>query len=360
MASLEKPISKVEPKRLYAIVNVRAGGYVETRFRRGVEFLRKRNWECSIHHTTSNSSIAGVVRRTLDEGYDVIAAAGGDGTISAVADALVHSEVPLLIVPCGTGNALARELAIPLSIERAMGILAIEHQVRRMDAMEVNGKHYVLVVSIGLTPTVMKETTQEDKRRYGRMAYFAEMLKRLFGLQPERFDMVIDGAEHNVRAAEIVITNVAQVGTTLVRWGPDVRVDDGKIEIFPVYARTLVDVIGVAWELLFGKRRGQGVQRIDAYTRVSITTSRPLLVEGDGDIIGETPLDLVVVPEALRVIVPKPGLLSQNPNLALLLDEMPIRQLLRGTERTRDDAPAPASAPSAPPSKASSGHIKRV
>ena len=348
MTTTESPqieTAQDQPKRLYAIVNVHAGGYAEARFRRGIEFLRKRGWECGIHQTTGNDTVAQVTRHALDNGYNVIAAAGGDGTVSAVADALVGSQVPLLIVPCGTGNALARELTIPLGIERALGLLAIEHQVRHMDAMRVNDRYYVLVVSIGLTPTIMMETKREAKRRYGRMAYLAEILKRVVGLQPERFELEIDGQVHRLRAAEIVITNVGQVGATLVRWGPDVRVDDGRIEVCPVYARTLVDLLGVAWDLLFGLRLGPRVLRIDAHRQVRIHSSRPLLIEGDGDVIGETPLDLVVVASGIRVIVPKPGVLNLNPNIALFLDEMPIGQLLRPAEREQPEQSGEAGRP---------------
>ena len=85
----------------------------------------------------------------LTRGVHLVVAAGGDGTVSAVAGALVNSDVPLGILPVGTGNVLVRELDIPVKVEQAAQLLAGRFDVRRLDAIEVGERAYLLAVSVG-------------------------------------------------------------------------------------------------------------------------------------------------------------------------------------------------------------------
>jgi diacylglycerol kinase family enzyme len=102
-----------------------------------------------------------------------------------------------------------------------------------------------------------------------------------------------------------VVANSGILGQQPFRWGPDIRPDDGRLDVCVVRARTLLDYMQLSWYVLTGQhRRSPNVRYFTAERTVVIATGRPLPVQGDGEIIGETPVSIEVVPRAVAVIVP--------------------------------------------------------
>jgi diacylglycerol kinase (ATP) len=128
-------------------------------------------WAYEVYETTGEERIAEIVRGVLNRDFDMFIAAGGDGTVSGVADALIGTGIQLGIIPVGTGNSLARELGIPLKLEDAIDLLTGEHTMARIDAMHVGDRYFVLNVSVGISALMMRDTKREDKRRFGEIAY---------------------------------------------------------------------------------------------------------------------------------------------------------------------------------------------
>src|SRR5512141_539892 len=101
-------------------------------------------FDCEVYETRKGDRLADVVRRRLRDGFDLVVAAGGDGTVSAVSDGLVGSSVPLGIIPTGTGNLIARELGIPGDAEAAIALIAGTPHARRIDAMRMGNRSFIL------------------------------------------------------------------------------------------------------------------------------------------------------------------------------------------------------------------------
>ena len=116
--------------------------------------------------------------RRANKAPTLVIAAGGDGTLVGVANGLVHSPVPLGILPLGTGNDLARALLIPLKLDEAMELLVSDHVVMEIDALQVGERYFFSNVSVGISPKMMKDTKSADKKRFGRLAYALAMIKR--------------------------------------------------------------------------------------------------------------------------------------------------------------------------------------
>ncbi|MBE0411117.1 MAG: diacylglycerol kinase family lipid kinase, partial [Anaerolineales bacterium] len=230
--------------------------------------------------------------------------AGGDGTVSGVAAGLVNSQVPMAILPIGTGNALARELGIPLYLEEAVQLLVDEHDQRDIDGMWVKGMLSVLGVGIGLTSLTMQETGREQKRRFGLLAYVWNGLKQLGGVGLNRFEVEIDGETRQVTASEIYISNSRVLGIKPFNLGSNVRPDDGVVQVCIVKARTAWDYLRVAAQLVTGRRRDE-IDCVGAVKKIKVRVSRPLPIQADGEIVGTTPVEVQVVPAAVRVVVPK-------------------------------------------------------
>jgi len=269
--------------------------------------LGGRGWIYKVYETTGQERVAEVVRAALKCGFEVAIAAGGDGTVSGVAGGLVHTGIPLGIIPVGTGNGLARDLGLPLDLEEALNLLADEKgwTTVDIDTMQVGDRFLILNLGVGISALAVRGTEHTEKRRLGRIAYVWAGLVEFLGFQPQRFTVVVDDRPNQFRASEIMVLNSGGLGNPYVRWGPQVRPDDGRIDVRIVRARTALDYLRLGWNFLSGQqKKDPSLQVLSAERSVAICADRPLPVQGDGDLIGQTPVQVKVVPRAVQVIAP--------------------------------------------------------
>jgi YegS/Rv2252/BmrU family lipid kinase len=263
---------------------------------------------CQVHEAGAGDPIAAVVRAAVQRGCDLVVAAGGDGTVSMVAGGRVAQDrhVPLGILPLGTANVLARELGIPIDLDRACRLLAGQNELIYIDSMKVRDGFFFTQVGVGIDSLMIRDTRREDKRRFGRVAYLWTALLRLLGFQPCRFILRTDGRQRRARACQIVVANSGILGQPPFRWGPDIRPDDGRLDVCIIRARNLFDYLKVAWSVLTSQHRSSpSVRYLTAEHSVHIATRHPLPVQGDGEIIGTTPVEITVVRAAVAVVVPE-------------------------------------------------------
>lgn len=257
-----------------------------------------------IYATQSGDQPGEIVRDRLGKGFDLMVAAGGDGTISAVLDGLAGSMVPLGIVPVGTGNLVARELGIPMDVEQAIALIAGPHAQRQIDTMRIGAHVYVLNVSVGVSASVAGDMTHQGKGRFGRLAYVGSAIFRILQFRRRYMTVVVDGRERRCRAVEVTVMNCAIFGRGLYPKDPVIRVDDGGIDVWIVSMRTLFDGLKYFFKILTGAPAPRMAQHFQARTRIVIRSVLSCPVQADGDIIGRTPVEIEVLPCALTVIVP--------------------------------------------------------
>ncbi|MFZ0548150.1 MAG: diacylglycerol kinase family protein [Candidatus Promineifilaceae bacterium] len=288
------------------------------------------DWQLDIYETSADETIGEVVRKAIADGAERVFAAGGDGTISAVVDGLVGTGVPLGIIPSGTGNVLAQELNIPLDIDKACRLLAETATTRDLDALKVKNRFYILSIGTGADAMTIEQTGRKHKRRFGRLAYIAAMFKVLVGIQPHRFALTIDGQKKHVRAADVLVTNISTLSKP-IRWGRHIRPDDGMIDICVIRARNLVDVVLVAWDMIWPgpPREDRNLRFLVAKEHVHITTEKPVSVQGDGEVLGKTPVKAVVVVGAVKVLV------AEGNQQQRLMNLPTIPELARGLDKVK-------------------------
>ena len=119
--------------------------------------------------------------------------------------------------------------------------------------MKVGGKHYFTQVGVGIDALMIRDTKREHKRRFGRLAYLWTALTRLLGFQPRRFLIEVDDRQERRRASQVVVANSGTLGQPPFRWGPDIRPDDGRLDVCIVRARTLLDYLSLAWHVVRGQ-----------------------------------------------------------------------------------------------------------
>jgi YegS/Rv2252/BmrU family lipid kinase len=285
-------------------------------------------WTIEVYQTTGHEDVRQIVRQAVERHPkpDVVIAAGGDGTISDVADALVGANIPLAILPAGTGNLLAQELQIPIDVPKAVELITSSHRVRTIDAMLVNGRHRVLNVGVGMSSAVIQATRRQHKRIFGLLAYIWNVLVQLSGLRLNRFTVTADSRYSVFRASEVMLTNGGVIGLEPLRWDPCIAIDDGIINICVVRARTLSDFLSLAVSVLLRRQnRHPKFSCLTALHDITIQTEKPLLVEADGDLIGHTPIQVRVIPHALRVIVPEhPGAMGVTLGNFKIIRHLPL------------------------------------
>jgi diacylglycerol kinase (ATP) len=292
--------------RILVILNPSAGSFDAGQVNRALsEDLGGQVQDLQMYEMDGQEDLGQVARDAIDDGFDIVVAAGGDGTVSGTINGLVKTNHPLGILPLGTVNTLARDLGIPLRLGQALELLTGDHKLKDVDVLQVGDRFLVLNVSVGVSSLAMLNTPQAAKRRFGYAAYLWAGMKWLTGFQPRRFRITVDGQSSQWRASEVVIANSGLIGMPPFRWGTHIHLDDGQLDVCMVYARTVPGYIGLIWKSMTGQQsQDPKVHYLRAEHSVAIDTSYPLPVQGDGEHIGETPVQVQFIPQALRVVVP--------------------------------------------------------
>lgn len=244
--------------------------------------------------------------RDVASGYDAVVAAGGDGTVSAVAQGLVGLDTRLAVLPLGTLNHFARDLGIPLGLTEAARVVATG-EVRAVDVVEVNGQVVVNNSSIGGYPIAV--ALRDDIRaRTGTGKWRAMSLAaaRVFARFPVvDVDLTIDGETMHVETPCLFVGNnsYAVDGLSL---GERARLDGGVLCVCTVDDRSRRRWVLLALRALVGRASGDPSVTIVTARRVRVDTGVgeiPVSVDGESLVLRQ-PLDYRVRPGALKVLVP--------------------------------------------------------
>lgn len=257
-----------------------------------------------VHETAEEDKPGDIVRDRLEnEKFDFVVAAGGDGTVSQVIDGLFDSELPLGIIPVGTGNMLARSLDLPLKIDEAVALIAGTHVLKKIDAMRINDRMCVLNASLGISAKVMRDTKSESKNRFGLFAYIWEALGKLFNIKRRYITVNIDGMTTKHNAVEATVFNSGIIAETLYPQGPDIRIDDGHLDVLIVSFKTIREY-PLYWLRMITKKKTKDLShfmKASKYVKIESTVPMPLQV--DGEIFGTTPVEIEVLPGSVTVLV---------------------------------------------------------
>jgi diacylglycerol kinase family enzyme len=245
-----------------------------------------------------------MVREALDAGANEVVAAGGDGTVSGVAEAVAGTGVAMGIVPTGTANMVARELGLPLSIAAATRAICRRERIVGMDAMASGDRSFIYQVVVGMGADINRLVSRSEKELLGRSSYLVAMLRALSEHRPLRARCRIDGREIEMWVNQLVIANAGILGTSPLRLGPGIRPDDGKVEVVAMRGKGRLDYLGSGMDMVFGNYQGHGLRYFDARREVVLETEPSTVIKADGEFIGKTPLTVRVRPGAVKVIVP--------------------------------------------------------
>lgn len=295
-----------EKPKTYIVVNPVAGVSKLEVVRETIQAaLQERGIPFEFYETTGKENLKQQIRDAVQKGFKLFMAAGGDGTLSAVVDGLVDTNMPLVILPTGTWNTMARVFDIPLQIEDAIQLVFGEHQIRVIDALQVDQNFFILSVSAGVGAQTMRDVKREEKRRFGKLADLWQGINQIKDFRSYPFEVKIDGKVTKFRASELMVANTATIGIKPLQLDQSIRMDDGKLNVCRIYANNVGDFLKMAVNMLRGDKDGSwNVLCIEASEEVEIRSKVRLPVQGDGDVIGHLPVTVKIRPKAIQIVTP--------------------------------------------------------
>ena len=252
--------------------------------------------------TTPEDPGRGQAESAASAGVDVVLACGGDGTVTACAEGVAGTGVPLAIIALGTGNLLARNAGLPMDLDEALAV-ALGGAQQPIDAGRVNGNLFVVMAGLGLDARMLSGASEPLKQRVGWLAYAISAVRHLRD-RPMRAAVSADGGpRRRMRASALIVGNVGwlQGGLPLL---PDARTDDGLLDVVVLPAGGLTRWLAVAAGILL-RRPGQGgIYRLQ-FTELEVTLDREQPWELDGEVMGSTSrLTVAAQPGALLLRTP--------------------------------------------------------
>src|SRR5262245_41015427 len=257
-----------------------------------------------VRETTAGGDARAFAREAVEAGSSLVVAWGGDGTINEVASVLVHTPVVLAIVPSGSGNGLAADLAVPFDPVAALALAATGRTVQ-IDAGQVNECLFFNIAGVGIDAVVAARFAERGLSKRGPLAYAQLSTIELMRYQSQTYTLTIDGHVYERRAMLVAIANGRQYGNRLLI-APDARLDDGRLEVVIVEPHSLPKI---AWRLpsLFRGtlRTGWGIDMRSASSlRVRAEGAIPFHVDGEPR-LGQDELEVTTHPGALQVKAPR-------------------------------------------------------
>lgn len=297
-----------DSERIVVLINRQAAGGLSGGFRRRLAAsFADRGVPFDLLETEEPGDVYRLAREAARAGVRAVAAAGGDGTVAEALRGTAGTEVPVAILPCGTGNQLALNFRIPASLEGSVRV-AVEGKVEAIDLGRVNGEHFALIAGAGLDADVMAGATAGLKNRLGFAAYLYSGLKHVMTPRPARFEIVADGEEVSVQATMVLLANVGQIGAgplpLELRVAPEVSFRDGLLDVCVYAPRNLPEFARVLWKVARHRYAGDDQMLFFQARRVRVESDPPVAVQVDGEARGQTPIEADVVPLAGRVLVP--------------------------------------------------------
>jgi diacylglycerol kinase (ATP) len=237
-------------------------------------------------------------------GADAVAVYGGDGTVTEAASGLIGSSMPLAILPGGTGNVMSIELGIPGRLEDAIALLCdTTHEYRQVDMGMVGDRPFFGHVAIGLEADMHLTAGREMKDRFGFLAYPIAALQALIDRPVSRYTLTLDGEQVEMDVLDCMVTNLGSVGVLGATLAGNISVSDGLLDVI-IIRKADVASLGELFGSVTGMADPARLLPHWQVRNVTIAADPPQRVTADGEMLGNTPVDIRVLPGAVRIVVP--------------------------------------------------------
>lgn len=257
--------------------------------------------ELNIHITGYAGHAIEIAKRAVKENYKFVIAAGGDGTINEIARTLVDTETALGILPLGSGNGLARDLGIPMDLDKALDIILKENS-RIIDYGVVNGHIFFCTCGFGFD-ALISDRFAEDKRR-GPFGYVRNILESVVDFKADEYVITYDDGSLTEKAFILTCANASQYGNE-AHIAPGASLDDGKMNVSLLKPLNALEIPQTTLQL-FTKNIDKNSKMISLVTKnLKVQRSRPGVMHVDGDPVNtDSEINVHIVHKGLKVFAP--------------------------------------------------------
>jgi YegS/Rv2252/BmrU family lipid kinase len=247
-----------------------------------------------------------------EKGVDTLAVYGGDGTVVEAASGLVGTDIPLAILPGGTANMLALELGIPKKLaEAGQLIINEESQLRPVDMGLLDDSHYFINrIGVGLDAEMIQATTRELKDKFGVAAYVLGGFLALKKPVKARYRLTLDSQEIDREGVFCLISNTGKIGISDLKTFKNMDAGDGLLDVIIFQNTHLRTIRSRLINSVHPKRTAEEekaeIWPVDHWQakHIMVRADPPQLMHIDGDVSGQTPNKIEVIPQAVRILVP--------------------------------------------------------
>ncbi len=256
-----------------------------------------------LHSTSRSGEAESLARAAASEGYKVIVAAGGDGTVNEVVNGIAGTDAALGLLPLGTMNVFAAELQVPGSdLDRCWQIIR-DGKTRRVDLPSANGQHFVQLAGVGLDAQAVRETSRAFKRNFGPLSYLISAAQIAARVPPR---LLIE-SEHAVTEEGSFVL----VGNGRFYGGPfpffkQAVIDDGHFDVLVFKRLNYLQMIRYLQDVIFSSEITSPDVEYFQTTSLRVSSEEEVPVEVDGELVGNCPVEFKIRKRGLRVLAPSP------------------------------------------------------
>ncbi len=257
-------------------------------------------WDISV---TQLDKSPGDIAKKLIGKTDLIAVYGGDGCVTDTASALHCTNTPMAIIPGGTANVMAKELAIPLDTVAAIELLKSHHRLKAVDMGLVNGHPFLLRVNLGIMADMILQADRKLKDNIGQLAYGVTAIKTIANAQPVNYKMEIDGKLIEETGVSLTITNSGSIGIGSFDLLPGISINDGLLNVILMNDNDLTSVLKIAGSTLL-QNNTEALKHWLCKNIVVHLDTEQAFIRDDCEQKAKK-LTIEVVPAAINILVPR-------------------------------------------------------
>jgi diacylglycerol kinase (ATP) len=267
--------------------------------------LEKAGYETSCHETTGKGDAEAEAKSASKRGYDVVIAAGGDGTINEVINGLANALVrpKFGVIPVGTTNDFARALHIPRTVDKAVSII-VEGDTIPVDIGKMNSRYFINIAGGGHLTELTYDVPSKLKTGLGQLAYYLKGIEMIPSLKATEVSIEYDGKIFEGKIMLFLVANTNSVGG-FEMLAPDSNVQDGKFSLIILKKTNLTDLIRIATLAIRGEHISDPNIIYEKASTIMVNTKDHMQINLDGEYGGDAPANFVNLQRHIEIFVPK-------------------------------------------------------
>ena len=264
------------------------------------ETLDAELYDHEIRFTEYAGHASEIAKEYADKGTDIVVAVGGDGTVNEVARSLVHTNTALGIIPCGSGNGLARHLCLPLDVKKAIAVLN-KSQIENFDYGVINEQPFFCTCGMGFDAFISLKFAEAGKR--GPITYVENVLKEGLKYKPETYEVEDETGATKYKAFLIACANASQYGNNAYI-APGATMKDGEMDVIVMEPFDVLDAPQIAADLFMKTLGNNSKIKTFRTKKLHIHRKEPGAIHYDGDpIMTGTDIDVRIEHNGIQIVV---------------------------------------------------------